>query len=259
MSTTTEELSPQVWGKLPIELVHQVLNHFVDDLLSHYNIEGNEIDNGKLPQLLDPWIKYRHMPLFSGQKRRIERHYRDHWLSRIIIYLYLDRRICYRFTSCPEGKDLATTLPQVEVTKGGDCDDDDAEPEEKVPFFLRGPMLLHGENVDESDESEGSGNVSEFLPRVKSAWGKVLEGKTDRLGLAIRHMHQPLEWESEDDLWSSESVVVLKGLEVLDDGRRVQFDWKELMSQFLPAFDFGVNGGFTCKYIPEPEVGSERE
>ncbi|KAK1775178.1 hypothetical protein QBC45DRAFT_13940 [Copromyces sp. CBS 386.78] len=237
-TTTTEELSPQVWGKLPIELVHQVLNHFVDDLLGDVIIAEDDMDNlnGKLPQLLDPWIKYRHMPLFSGQKRRIERHYRDHWLSRIIIYLDLDRRICYRFISCPEGKHLATTLSQVEVTKGGDCDDDDAEPEEKVTFFLRGPILLNGEDVD---VSEDVGNVPNFLPRLKSAWRKVLEGKTDRLGLTVRHMHQALDWEPEDDLWSIMDVVpVLKGLEVLDDGRRVQFDWKELMSQFLPAFGF---------------------
>ncbi|KAK3334479.1 hypothetical protein B0H65DRAFT_480886 [Neurospora tetraspora] len=216
-------------------------------------ISEDEIDNGELPQLLDPWMKYRHIPVFSGQKRRIERHYRDHLLSRITIYLYLDpnmystsRRMLYcRYLSCPEGKDLATTLPEVKVKEGGDGD---ADAEEKVTFFLRGPVRSARANSYGETSKREFGNVPEILPRVENSWGKVLKGKTERLGLAFRNKEQTLESGPEDDLWTSESEVVLKGLEVLDDGRRVQFNWKKLMSKFLSKF--GSYNGYN--YVPEP-------
>ncbi|KAK3495421.1 uncharacterized protein B0T23DRAFT_419905 [Neurospora hispaniola] len=255
--STAPQLSPQLWRKLPSELIQQVLNHFIDDLLDDHDIDWiseDEIPRGELPQLLDPWTKYRHMPLFSGQKNRIERHYRDLWLSRITIYLYLDpnmwntsRRMLYcRYLPCPEGKDLATTLPEVEVKEGGK----EVDAEEKVTFFLRGAVRSARENSYGETSKREFGKVPEILPRVESAWGKVLKGKTERLGLAMRTKEQTLESGPEDNLWTSESEVVLKGLEVLDQGRRVQFNWKRLMSKFL--LKFGLYNGYT--YIPEPGV-----
>ncbi|KAH7631413.1 hypothetical protein B0T09DRAFT_282101, partial [Sordaria sp. MPI-SDFR-AT-0083] len=255
MSTTTEGLSPQVWRKLPIEFVHEILNHFVDDLLGDYDISEGEIGNGELPQLLDPWINYRHIPLFSAQKSRIERHYRDHWLSRLTMYLYLDRMMYCRYISCPEGKDFATMLPEVEVKEEGG--DDGTDLEEKVTF-LRGPMRSARRDIYGTTPSRTYGDVPKILPRVKANWGKTLahwaiqlEGGPGRLGLAIRYKEQTLEDGPEEDMWTSESVIVLKGLEVLDDGRRVQFNWKKLMSKFLTPF--GVHNGY--RFVPGPGVG----
>ncbi|EAA26877.2 hypothetical protein NCU08764 [Neurospora crassa OR74A] len=246
--------------KLPSELIQQVLNHFIDDLPGDHDIDWrseDEIPRDELPQPLDPWTKYRHIPLFSCQKRRIERHYRDHWLSRITIYLYLDpnmystsRRMLYcRYLSCPEGKDLAMALPEVEFKEGGDGGAE-ADAEEKVTFFLRGAVRSARENSNGETSKREFGNVPEILPRVENTWAKVLKGKTERLGLTLRTKEQTLESGPEDNLWTRESEVVLKSLEVLDHVRRVQFNWKKLMSKVL--LKFGLYNGYT--YVPEPGV-----
>ncbi|KAK3504229.1 hypothetical protein B0T13DRAFT_492383 [Neurospora crassa] len=250
----TIELSPK-WRSLPFDLVQeildhftgqQVLNNFIDDLVGDHDIDWrseDEIARDELPQLLDPCAKYRHIPLFSCQKRRIERHYRNHWLSRITIYLYLDpnmystsRSMLYcRYLSRPEGRDLAMALPEVESKEGGDGGVE-ADAEEKVTFFLRGAVRSARENSHGETSKRELGNVPEILPRVENAWAKVLKGKTERLGLALRTKEQTLESGPEDNLWTSETEVVLKGLEVLDHGRRVQFNWKQLMSKLLLKF-----------------------
>jgi hypothetical protein len=209
--STAPQLSPQLWRKLPSELIQQVLNHFIDDLLDTDWISEDEIPRGELPQLLDPWTKYRHIPLFSGQKRRTERHYRDHWLGRVMIYLYLDpnmyspsRRMLYcQYLSCPEGKDLAMALPEVEVKEGGDGGAE-ADAQEKVTFFLRGAVRSARENSYGETSKREFGNVPEILPRVENAWAKVLKGKTERLGLALRTKEQTRESGPEDNLWTSE-------------------------------------------------------
>lgn len=260
MSTTTEDLSPQIWRKLPVELTKEVLDHFIDDLLGDHDISEDEITPSGLPQLLDPWMKYRHIPLFSAQKSRIERYYRDHWLSRLTLYLYLGRMMYCRYVSCPEGKDLATTLPEVEVKEAGDGvgnGDSAAAAEEKVTFFLRGPMRSARADEYGTTPSKSYGDVPKIIPRVRTAWGKVSDGKRESLGLAIRYKEQTLDQGPEEDMWTSESVVVLKGLEVFNNGLRVQFNWKKLMSKFLP--NFGVHNGYRFVLEPGMEVSEDED
>ncbi|CCC11537.1 unnamed protein product [Sordaria macrospora k-hell] len=102
-------------------------------------------------------------------------------------------------------------------------------------------------------EAEVDVKITTTTTTKKANWGKVLRGKggPGRLGLAIRYKEQTLEDGPEEDMWTSESVIVLKGLEVLDDGRRVQFNWKKLMSKFLTPF--GVHNGY--RFVPGPGVG----
>lgn len=140
-------------------------------------------------------------------------------------------------------------LPEVEVKEGGDGGAE-ADAEEKVTFFRRGAVRSARENSYGETSKREFGNVPEILPRVENAWAKVLKGKTERLGLALRTKEQALESGPEDNLWTSESEVVLKGLEALDHGRRVQFNWKQLMSKLL--LNFGLYNGYT--YVPEPGV-----
>ena len=273
MSTATEEISPRIWKKLPFELKEEIIDHYIEDILAEgVDVNEDDIHSDTCPRLLDPWLKYRHSPVFSNrQKGRIERHYRDHWLRRTTLYLFLggrDQLYC-RYLTCPEGKDIDTTLPEVGVKqvedegeegkegKEGRNDDDHggsghskatAAADEKVTFFLRGPLRSARQGIYGSFPTREYGDVPRILPRVNSKWKKVLKGKSVWLGLGFRYPEQNLTWGPEEDLWTSESEVVLKGLEVFEEGRLVQFEWKKLMSKFLPQF--GRNFGYF--YVPEP-------
>lgn len=142
-----EELSA-TWQSFPMELVREVLDHFIEDMLApcHPGIEAFQSVTSKstidtsTDRLCEIGGPLRGEPLLKSQKRLIERHmhFTKNYLSQTTIYLFLDdpssdymdqyrmKDYC-RYLRFPESTfndidmDPSTTIPlQVDLTPDED-------------------------------------------------------------------------------------------------------------------------------------------
>ncbi|KAK3504230.1 hypothetical protein B0T13DRAFT_452728 [Neurospora crassa] len=76
------ELS-SIWQLLPIELVQQILDHFITNLLISCRASDIYSITTNAAILKDAWFNFRRDSLFRCQKHVIERYFYNHWLNRV--------------------------------------------------------------------------------------------------------------------------------------------------------------------------------
>ncbi|KAK1775179.1 hypothetical protein QBC45DRAFT_396357 [Copromyces sp. CBS 386.78] len=216
------KLSP-IWQLLPVELVHQILDHLIQHLLTTCCKASNIYSDTTDPVILeDVWFNFRRDNLFKSQKPLIERHFHDHWLNCVDIWIYIRARAghnrfeaCFRYQHAShDHENLKSSggnddmLPDPQLTRS-----DDGDPEsEKVTFFLAGPNTT---------------------PRASliDIWDQVIKAMETgddcfRLGIQVALP----EW---DGVLTDSTRRRLEDWDVLDDGHRIRFPWKKVMTMVL--------------------------
>lgn len=207
------ELS-SIWQLLHVELVQQILDHLIEDLLTC--CKASEIystaENSAI--LEDVWFNFRHNDLFKSRKSLIERHFHDHWLSCVEVSIYIGGpghsgfESCCRYTHASHGHKSLGVLLDPELTPSND-----GNPElEKVVFCL----------------AELNATRRADLVRM---WDKVINaGGTECYPL---HIAPPPNGDGHHRSFSSTTRRLLEDWEMLDDGDRIRFPWKKLMTMVL--------------------------
>ncbi|CCC11538.1 hypothetical protein SMACR_04527 [Sordaria macrospora] len=207
------ELS-SIWQLLHVELVQQILDHLIEDLLTC--CKASEIystaENSAI--LEDVWFNFRHNDLFKSRKSLIERHFHDHWLSCVEVSIYIGGpghsgfESCCRYTHASHGHKSLGVLLDPELTPSND-----GNPElEKVVFCL----------------AELNATRRADLVRM---WDKVINaGGTECYPL---HIAPPPNGDGHHRSFSSTARRLLEDWEILDDGDRIRFPWKKLMTMVL--------------------------
>lgn len=248
----TADLSP-IWRSLPYDLVQEIINHFTDDVIASCDYGDDHADG----QMLDPgfpgrvyryWQTFRQDRLFKSQRRRLERHFRDRWLTNMTLYLELDHPnfttqalSCYcRYFPFSDiiVKDTNDILQGTFTEEQGEHRDSDSE---TVTFYLHGPVMAE-EYIEptvylyEVDESVDDPPLPTLVSR---AWEEIFDnhGEGDKavwfgVGLCMPGDRFQL-WRTSDIFCSWIVGLEAAGLEVFEEGRRIQFRWKRLMTDFL--------------------------
>ncbi|KAJ4399360.1 hypothetical protein N0V85_006049 [Neurospora sp. IMI 360204] len=268
MTTTPEELSA-IWRKLPIELVQEVLTHFIDDLLSTTSgipilagpVESEEEGQDRAADLelyanglLRLWQKWRHDSLFTHQRKRIEQHFRDVWLNAMTFYLHVEyngedlplfcRYLPFVWQGPPDPEYIYPSIPPEDddtPTATGSGSDSESD---WATFYLHGPLFQSETALDERSTPRRMLRWDELQDAAVEAWETKFD-ETTRLEIGLRPRSEEFHYTPDHDvlilpLWMG---AWLPGLQVLDDGHPIDFKWKELVDVYLETFAAEMKGG----------------
>lgn len=264
MANTTE-LSP-IWHSLLYELKQQILDHHTDNVIASCTPPHDLYDSAYVDfsytelERFDPdftgrvyrhWLTFRQDSLFESQRKRMEQHFLDIWLPKLSIYLELDlsrwdigRSACARYLPISD----FTVQDTNDILQDTDTSTFSADPDsEKVSFYLHMPVSAQEPTPDHEIASElheiHMYNEPEYysaLPTlVSQAWQHVVDngGRGDTavsFGVGLRMPGDEFQHWRASDIFRSWTVGIdVAGLDVLDQGRRIQFKWKPMMAAFL--------------------------
>ncbi|KAK3399522.1 hypothetical protein B0T20DRAFT_375263 [Sordaria brevicollis] len=227
------------------------------------------------------WHAFRSDKLFKRQKHRLEQHFGDHWLSRMTIYVKVQSgpsmpiHNCYvrylPFADFPVA-DMDYPVPPTKTTNaivrvddaGGTPTVDDSE---QVTFFLHerllhyydGTMVPISTLITVGPNGIGDEGENEFpIISVNETWARIIANDMDEdagqpgtaeglcaVGM-LGHGERFCEEGISDQFRSWAFILDVDGLDIVDDGRKIHFMWKPLMTNWL-------------RYLSRPEDASSDE
>ncbi|KAL0472705.1 hypothetical protein QR685DRAFT_568894 [Neurospora intermedia] len=204
------ELS-SIWQLLPIELVQQILDHFITNLLISCRASDMYSTNTNAAILKDAWFNFRRDSLFRCQKHFIERYFYNRWLNHVRFNIYYKDpqyrpRMRYRYLH------------------GGKY----RHAHNFTGIFSPDPFrLTPHDNVLETGKA-----TFKFVPKHRGGRASIVP-TWDRLMNSTNHERLLLHIEAPDGTRKDSIELRLEGWEVSGSGARVSFPWKKLMTTVL--------------------------